>query len=97
MLPTVSNIPHPRHCMQNRPLFSLTFALCTAVWTSYLYYSKPRYLTAFLVNLAAAAMAIVMVTITRIYLRKQNAKLEKGLAGADRLWHSKLLGFSICL
>jgi NADH:ubiquinone oxidoreductase subunit K len=66
--------------MQNRPLFSLTSALCTPVWTSYLYYSKPRYLTAFLVNLAAAAMAIVMATITRIYLRKQNAKLEKGLA-----------------
>lgn len=34
----------------------------------------------FLVNLAAAAMAVVMATITRIYLRKQNAKLEKGLA-----------------
>lgn len=66
--------------MQNRPTFSLTFALCTPVWTSYLYYSKPRYLTAFLVNLAAAATAIVMATITRIYLRKQNAKLENGLA-----------------
>jgi hypothetical protein len=27
-----------------------------------------------------AAMAIVMATVTRIYLRRQNAKLEKGLA-----------------
>jgi hypothetical protein len=69
--------------MQNRPLFPLTSALCTPVWTSYLYYSKPRYLTAFLVNLAAAAaaaMALVMATITRIYLLRQNVKLEKGLA-----------------
>jgi len=65
--------------MQNRPLFSLTSALCTPVWTSYLYYSKPRYLTAFLVNLAAA-MALVMATIMRIYLLRQNVKLEKGLA-----------------
>jgi hypothetical protein len=39
-------------------------------------------LTAFLVNLvaAAAAMALVMATIMRIYLLRQNVKLEKGLA-----------------
>jgi hypothetical protein len=41
----------------------------STVWTSYLYYSKPRYLTAFLVNLTTA---------TRTYLRRQNAELEKG-------------------
>lgn len=44
--------------------------LVSIVLTSYLYYSKPRYLTAFLVNLAAAPMAIVMATVTRIYLRR---------------------------
>jgi len=52
--------------------------LCT-VWTSYLYYSKPRYLTAFLVNLAASGLAIILATVARIYLQRQNIKLNRGL------------------
>jgi len=54
--------------------------LVSIVLTSYLYYSKPGYLTAFLVNLAAAPMAIVMAIVTRMYLRRWNSKLEDGQA-----------------
>ena len=44
--------------------------LVSIVLTSYLYYSKPRYPIAFLVNLAASPMAIVIATVTRMYLRR---------------------------
>ncbi|KAH9217344.1 major facilitator superfamily domain-containing protein [Leptodontidium sp. 2 PMI_412] len=57
------------NCLSNTP----------NVWTSYLYYSAPRYLTAFLVNMAAAALAILFATATRYYLRRQNVKMDKGL------------------
>lgn len=50
------------------------------IWCSYLYFGKPKYLVAFLVNLVAAGAAIGLATMTRIYLRRQNAKLDKGLA-----------------
>jgi len=61
---------------------ALINAVCNTpnVWTSYLYIGAPRYLPAFLVNLAAAAVAILLATATRFYLRKQNYKLENGLA-----------------
>lgn len=49
------------------------------VWASYLYYSSPRYLTAFLVNLAASVLAVVLATTTRVSLQRQNCKLERGL------------------
>jgi MFS family permease len=48
------------------------------IWTSYLYFGAPRYLAAFLVNLCAAGGAIALATLTRWYLRKQNAKLDAG-------------------
>ncbi|OQD68827.1 hypothetical protein PENDEC_c030G00002 [Penicillium decumbens] len=56
-------------------------AVCNTpnVWTSYPYYSKPRYLTAFLVNLAASGLAIILATVARIYLQRQNIKLNRGL------------------
>ncbi|KAJ5042975.1 uncharacterized protein L3040_004365 [Drepanopeziza brunnea f. sp. 'multigermtubi'] len=57
------------NCLSNTP----------NIWTSYLYYAPPRYLTAFIVNMAAAALAILFATGTRSYLRRQNAKMEKGL------------------
>jgi hypothetical protein len=50
------------------------------IWTPYLYFGKPRYLCAFLVNLAAAALAILLATVTRFYIRRQNAKLDQGLS-----------------
>ncbi|KEY74064.1 hypothetical protein S7711_02654 [Stachybotrys chartarum IBT 7711] len=48
------------------------------IWCSYLYGDSPRYLLAFIVNLAASGLAIVFATVTRIYLRRQNAKLDRG-------------------
>ncbi|KAG5657996.1 hypothetical protein KAF25_006947 [Fusarium avenaceum] len=48
------------------------------IWCSYLYYSPPRYLTAFIVNLAATLFAIVFAATARFYLRRQNQKLEAG-------------------
>ncbi|KAL4899823.1 hypothetical protein BDW74DRAFT_188855 [Aspergillus multicolor] len=50
----------------------------TNVWTPYLYNGAPRYLAAFAVNLAAAVLAIVMATVNRIYLLRQNRKLDRG-------------------
>jgi NADH:ubiquinone oxidoreductase subunit K len=50
------------------------------IFTSYLYKAPPRYLNAFLVNLAAAGVAIAFATLLRLYLRRQNAKLERGEA-----------------
>lgn len=45
---------------------------------SYLYFSAPRYLVAFLVLLAASVGAIVMAVATRIYLGRLNKKMEMG-------------------
>ncbi|KAL5337270.1 major facilitator superfamily domain-containing protein [Aspergillus crustosus] len=56
-------------------------AVCNTpnVWCSYLYNSAPRYLVAFLVNLAASVIAIFLATATRMYLRRENHKLDNGL------------------
>lgn len=48
------------------------------IWTSYLYFGSPRYLVAFLVNMAAAGCAIGFATATMFYLRRQNKKLDEG-------------------
>ena len=45
---------------------------------AYFYKSPPRYLVAFSVNLAAAAIAIGFAIATYLYLRRQNRKLEAG-------------------
>ena len=51
------------------------------IWCSYLYYAPPRYLTAFIVNLAATGLAIGFAVAMRFYLRRQNLKLERGEDG----------------
>lgn len=48
------------------------------IWTSYLYRSPPRYVVAFGVNLAAAVLAILIATVIRTYLRRENVKLDRG-------------------
>ncbi|KAF4470316.1 nicotinamide mononucleotide permease [Fusarium albosuccineum] len=48
------------------------------IWCSYLYYGPPRYLTAFIVNLAATLVGIGFAVATRIYLVRQNRKLQAG-------------------
>lgn len=48
------------------------------IWTSYLYRSPPRYLVAFIVNLTFATVAIAAATVIRFYLRRENAKMDRG-------------------
>ena len=49
------------------------------IWTSYLYGNNaPRFVLAFSVDLAAAAAVVVFGTITYLYLKRQNAKLDRG-------------------
>ena len=59
---------------------AIIISICntTNIWTPYLYNGAPRYLVAFAVNLAAAVFAILMATATRIYLGRQNQKLDRG-------------------
>lgn len=59
---------------------ALINAICNTpnIWCSYLYYGPPRYLTAFITNIAATGLAIGFAVATRIYLRRQNAKLDRG-------------------
>ncbi|WVR07590.1 hypothetical protein IAU60_004632 [Kwoniella sp. DSM 27419] len=60
--------------------YAIINSLCNTpnIWTSYLYYDKPRYLAAFGVDLAAACGAIVAALSTGYYLRRQNRKIERG-------------------
>ncbi|KAJ7282885.1 major facilitator superfamily domain-containing protein [Mycena rebaudengoi] len=55
-------------------------AVCNTpnIWSPYLYSDPPRYINAFSVNLAASVLAIVFATATMLYLKKQNARLDKG-------------------
>jgi len=48
------------------------------IWTSYLYRSPPRYVEAFSVNLVFAVVSIIVATLIRFYLRKENAKMDLG-------------------
>jgi len=48
------------------------------IWASYFYIGAPRYLVAFLILLAASAGAVIMAFVTRMYLAKQNKKLDNG-------------------
>ncbi|KAF7551471.1 hypothetical protein G7Z17_g4978 [Cylindrodendrum hubeiense] len=59
---------------------AIIIACCNTpnVWTPYLYNGAPRYFAAFTVNLVAAGAAIMFATITRLYLKKQNWKLDNG-------------------
>lgn len=59
---------------------ALIISVCNTsnIWTPYLYNSAPRYFVAFTVNLVAAAAAIVVATITRFYLQRENQKLDNG-------------------
>ena len=55
-------------------------AICNTpnIWTSYVYFGSPRYLVAFLVNMAASAVAIIVAILTRMYLKRQNNKMNRG-------------------
>ncbi|KAI0146190.1 MFS general substrate transporter [Xylariaceae sp. FL1272] len=55
-------------------------SLCNTpnIFGSYLFYNGPRYVTAFIVFVAASGLAIGFATITRIHLQRQNKKLDRG-------------------
>lgn len=55
-------------------------AICNTpnIWTSYLYTHAPRFLEAFATNLAASVLAMMFATATFIYLKRQNARLDRG-------------------
>ncbi|KAI0417806.1 nicotinamide mononucleotide permease [Xylaria grammica] len=59
---------------------ALVNAICNTpnIWGSYLYFGAPRYIVAFIVNLVASGLAIGFATATRMYLKRQNAKLDRG-------------------
>ncbi|CRG91007.1 putative transporter C1002,16c [Talaromyces islandicus] len=59
---------------------ALINAVCNTpnIWTSYLYFGAPRYLAAFILNMAMAGLAILFAATTYMYLRRQNAKLDRG-------------------
>lgn len=78
MINAVCNTPNGRPTIFLMPA-ALSLTMSLTVWASYLYYSSPRYLAAFLVNLAASVLAILLATITRLYLQRQNRNLERGL------------------
>ncbi|KAJ7497627.1 major facilitator superfamily domain-containing protein [Mycena latifolia] len=56
-------------------------AVCNTpnIWSPYLYSDAPRYVDAFSVNLVASVLAIMFATATMLYLKRQNAKLDRGL------------------
>jgi hypothetical protein len=58
-------------------IFNNTY--CSAVWLPYLYSNPLRYFDAFSVILVASVLAILFATATMLYLKRQNAKLDKGL------------------
>jgi peptidoglycan biosynthesis protein MviN/MurJ (putative lipid II flippase) len=54
------------------------FGSTTSIWTPYLYFAAPRYTAAFGVMLAASVLLVVTTLFTRMYLQRQNAKLDRG-------------------
>ncbi|WOO83942.1 putative transporterc [Vanrija pseudolonga] len=63
---------------------AITLALVNAlaqipnIWSSYLYYSPPRFIPAFMVDLVACALAIAMALLTRWYFVRENKKMDEG-------------------
>lgn len=54
------------------------FGSTTSIWTPYLYFAPPRYTAAFGVMLAASVCLILTTLCFRQYLKRQNAKLDRG-------------------
>jgi MFS family permease len=57
-----------------------SFANTPNIWCSYLYQDsmKPRYLEAFLCNIAACAIAIALAFGLKLYMKRENAKMDRG-------------------
>jgi len=62
-------------------VYALINSLCNTpnIWTSYLYQNNgPRFILGFSVDCAAAVGAVIAATATYLYLKRQNAKLDRG-------------------
>lgn len=61
----------------------VAFINCVAntanAWSQYMYYSSPRFIAAFLVNLGAAVLVVLSATVTFFYLKAQNRKIALDL------------------
>ena len=57
-----------------------SFANTPNIWCSYLYQDsmKPRYLEAFLTNIAACAIAIALAFGLKLYMKRENVKMDRG-------------------
>jgi hypothetical protein len=68
--------PHVKRAV----VYALINAICNTpnIWTSYLYFNGPRYIVAFSVDLAASVGTIAFALLTWYYLRRQNAKIDRG-------------------
>lgn len=54
------------------------FGSTTSIWTPYLYFAPPRYAPSFGVMVGASVCLIITTLFTRMYLKRQNAKLDRG-------------------
>ncbi|KLT44738.1 MFS general substrate transporter [Cutaneotrichosporon oleaginosum] len=54
------------------------FAQTPNIWSSYLYFSPPRFVPAFSVDLVASALCIGMAVVTRWYFKRENRKMDEG-------------------
>lgn len=67
------------------------------IWCSYLYTGEPYYYPAFGVNLAAGVVVLGLTTITWLYLKRCNARLDKGEAVYGVTEHQRERGFRFML
>lgn len=74
---SASTGPHVKRAI----VYALINALCNTpnIWSSYLYGNNgPRYILAFSVDLAASVGVIIFALATNFYLKRQNAKIDRG-------------------
>lgn len=63
---------------------SIAISMCnsigniSSVYTPYTYFGEPRYIVGFSVNVAACILCICVVLLLRLYLAKQNRRLDRG-------------------
>lgn len=65
-------------CMQSLVYMLFNWLMTILVWCSYLYTGEPYYYPAFSVNIVAGVVNVCLVLLFYVYLRRCNARLEKG-------------------
>ena len=76
-----NSMPRPTQKRAVAYAYINSFANTPNIWCSYLYQTqmRPRYLEAFSCNIVACGMAIALAIMLRIYLKKENNKLDRGV------------------